>query len=99
MEFKNIVQKQKTVDNIILNAVQNVVSKRGDKGIDATLTQVQKTIYTNISKEDRKILPKSPSSLRIVLNRIINRLKVRGIRLNFTRTNSKRICTINNCRK
>lgn len=72
--------KTNTVDNDVLNSVLDLVSKvhlwRG------TMSDLGSSLKT-------KNLPKSPSALRTVINRIVNRLRTRGVSVKFGRTNDR----------
>lgn len=95
MEFKNTVEKQKIVDNTIINAIVGFVKTNGE--VSNNLTKIRSNLYRNIPASTRSILPKNAAALRVVLNRIFNRLKARGIRVNFNRS-EQRVCTINSYR-
>lgn len=95
MEFKNTVEKQKIIDNTIINAIVNLVKKNGE--VSNNLTKIRSNLYATIPVSIRSILPKNAAALRVVLNRIDNRLKVRSIRVNFNRS-EQRVCTINSYR-
>lgn len=75
-------------DNTVLTGTLSVISKRNDGIWTGTMTNLNLAIRKSIVGKDGGInnLPRSPSSLRVVLNRIVNRLRSRGVSVKFGRT-------------
>jgi hypothetical protein len=83
---KKIVRKnvaENTVENNILEGVLKVLDK--NKIWLGTMTDLSVELVKNLGK--KTTLPRSPSALRVVLNRVVNRLRNRGISIRFGRTN------------
>jgi hypothetical protein len=49
-----------------------------------TMTDLKSNLTKVLGK--KRDLPRSPSALRIVLNNVVNRLRVRGVSVRFSRT-------------
>ena len=78
---KKIVRK-----NMVENAVVYGVLKVLDSDINwiGTMTDLSDELVLNLNKQ--MPLPRSPSALRAVLNRVANRLRSRGVSVKFGRT-------------
>jgi len=70
------------VENTILQGVLKVLDT--NKVWTGTMTDLNNKLVRNLGK--KTTLPRSPSALRIVLNRVVNRLRNRGISVKFGRT-------------
>lgn len=81
--------KINNVDNLVLNGIITML-KSGPNTWIGTMTEVSNNIgpITSITmgKKAKKDLPGSPAALRVVLNRIAQRLRSRGIGVKFGRT-------------
>jgi hypothetical protein len=72
------------VNDLVVNGVLTVVSSR--ESWTGTMTQLGVAIRKVTDRSHRKMLPGSPSALRVVLNRVLNRLRTRKVRAIFGRT-------------
>jgi hypothetical protein len=82
---KNVRKNNKqNVENAILEGVLTVLDSRNNIWL-GTMTTLNKELVRSLGK--KTVLPRSPSALRIVLNRVANRLRVRGVSVKFGRTN------------
>ena len=82
--------KTNLVDNVVLEGiVKSVKDNTVTNQWRGTMTELDSTLVKTFDKNRAKInnLPGSPSALRVVLNRIANRLRTRGISVKFGRTN------------
>lgn len=70
------------INNTILDGVLNILDE--NKTWTGTMTDLQFELVEKLGK--KRALPRSPSALRIVLNRVVNRLRTRGISVKFGRT-------------
>lgn len=79
----------KNIDNLVLETVLNVVDSTSKGVWTGTMTNLSKSLvkFTALSKQERNSLPKSPSALRVVLNRVVNRLRARSVSVKFGRAN------------
>lgn len=80
--------KVKSVDDLVLENVLSVMDF--NNSWTGTMTELREQFIRLQTKRDVKklvkVLPKSPNSLRVVLNRITNRLRTRGLSVKFGRT-------------
>ena len=76
-----------SVDNVVLQGVVNTLENSGFHW-SGTMTELGSELDRtfNRSKGMRSRLPGSPSALRVVINRIANRLRSRGISVRFKRS-------------
>lgn len=74
-----------SVDDVVLNGVLAVLDRKQNKWV-GTMTEVGNAITDVVGKSVRKNLPGSPGALRVVLNRIVQRLRSRGVSVKFGRT-------------
>ena len=84
--------KTNLVDNVVLEGiVKSVKDNTATNQWRGTMTELDSTLVKTFDKNRAKInnLPGSPSALRVVLNRIANRLRTRGISVKFGRTNDR----------
>lgn len=82
--------KTNSVDNLVLESVLNAIEDAEHNKWQGTMTELRPTLISSgLSKSQRSNLPKSPSALRVVLNRIANRLRTRGVSVKFGRTNDR----------
>lgn len=72
------------VNDLVFNGVLSVVSTH--ESWTGTMTQLGNAIRKVTERSHRKMLPGSPSALRVVLNRVLNRLRSRKVRATFGRT-------------
>lgn len=78
--------KTVSVDNLILEGVLKVLDK-SDSSWVGTMTELNVALVKVLGKRQSNILPGSPSALRIVLNRVVNRLRTRKVSVKFARSN------------
>ena len=77
---KNVVN----IDDSIMTAIMTVVGN--GKTWSGTMTELGTVLGRVIGRKRSEILPGSPGALRVVLNRVVNRLRSRGISVRFART-------------
>lgn len=73
-----------TTNEVVIEGVLKVINNKNWTG---TMTELNSTLSKVLGRKQSQILPGSPSALRMVLNRVVNRLRVRGISVRFARTN------------
>ncbi len=79
-----------SVDDVVLSGVIAILnSKQNTNKWVGTMTDVSYAITSVMGKKVKKNLPGSPGALRIVLNRIVNRIRSRGISVKFGRTTDR----------
>ena len=80
MTKRNIIKDN---DNILLDAILEVLD-RSNLWV-GTMTNLRLDLLKSLNKRLCSTVPGSPGALRVVLNRIINRLRARGVSVKFTR--------------
>ena len=97
MANKNSIDvTQKSIDDMVLNSIINHLSTVSSEVV-TTVTQLGKVLRPTVSRSEQKNFPMQPVALRSVLNRITNRLRCRGITIQFSRStdsNRTRYCTL-----
>jgi len=71
-----------SVDDTIVNGVMSVMDNHEEW--TGTMTDLMSTLDETLNQGTT--LPGSPSALRVVLNRVVNRLRCRGVSVRFGRT-------------
>ena len=74
------------VNDIVLRSISSVVEKQTDGIWIGTMTELSTALNRVLSKKQRTMLPGSPGALRVVINRVVNRLRNSGIGVRFIRT-------------
>jgi hypothetical protein len=74
------------VNELVFTKMITIVSDQSGGKWSGTMTNLMTALNKVSSKRQREILPGSPSALRVVLNRVANRLRSRGIGVKFNRT-------------
>ena len=75
------------VDDVVLSGILDILNKNGE--FKGTMTSLSHKLEKRLTKNEILVLPKSPSALRIVVNRISNRLRNRRVKVNFKRSNNR----------
>jgi hypothetical protein len=78
--------KTVSVDDLVLEGVLKVLD-RSDSLWVGTMTELNAALVKVLGKRQVNVLPGSPSALRIVLNRVVNRLRTRKVSVKFARSN------------
>jgi hypothetical protein len=79
-------RRNATVDDIIFRGISSVVDGHTKDIWTGTMTELMAALNRVLSKNQRSTSPRSPAALRVVINRVINRLRNRGIGVKFGRT-------------
>jgi len=77
--------EENTVDNVVFNGVYSVVERQNDGVWKGTMSELTTALRRVLSQKQRTLLPGSPSALRVVINRVVNRIRNRGISVRFGR--------------
>jgi hypothetical protein len=77
---------QVNVDGVVLTGIQAVLVRSTNRNWSGTMTELNMALVRVLGRKRSQVLPGSPSALRVVVNRIVNRLRSRGISVRFTRT-------------
>jgi hypothetical protein len=78
------------INEIIFNGILSMLEKQSEYNWIGTMTNLSTDLNRILNKKQRALMPGSPSALRIVINKVINRLRNRGVSIKFGRTNSTR---------
>lgn len=73
------------VDDVVVNGVMSAVRK--GRSWVGTMTELSDVLASQVNPATADVLPGSTSALRVVLNRVVNRLRSRGVSVKFGRTN------------
>lgn len=75
------------VETVVLNGVASMMRsvKRG-RNWTGTMTELNSNLVSVLGRRTSRLLPGSPSALRVVLNRVVNRLRNNGVGVKFGRT-------------
>jgi hypothetical protein len=84
--LETVWPEETNIDEIVLSKVNTIVENQFGSRWTGTMTNLMTAINRVSSKRQRGILPGSPSALRVVINRVANRLRNRGIGVKFSRT-------------
>lgn len=77
---------QPSVNDAVLTGVLTVLDRSNVRSWSGTMTELQIALVKVLGKKRSTVLPGSPGALRTVVNRVVNRLRTRGISVRFTRT-------------
>jgi hypothetical protein len=77
---------QNNVDNVVLNGILAVIARNNTRVWSGTMTSLQSALVRVLGRRRSEVLPGSPGALRIVTNRVVNRLRNRRISVRFVRT-------------
>lgn len=75
-------------DDAVVYGVMEVLNQDGNEW-SGTMTDLNSRLSEVLDDEYAEMLPRSPSALRVVLNRVINRLRCRSIKMSFNRTSDR----------
>ena len=84
MKGNNKMTRNSKTNDMVIEGVLGVINGKNWSG---TMTQLNSSLSKVLGRTQSKALPGSPSALRMVLNRVVNRLRARGISVRFARTN------------
>lgn len=77
---------QISIDDVVLNSILTVVERHDSRVWLGTMTELNSALARVLGRRRSAVLPGSPGALRTVTNRVINRLRSRGISVRFVRT-------------
>ena len=72
-------------DDVVLGGILAVLSRSNVGSWSGTMTQLQTALVRVLGKKN-STLPGSPGALRVVINRVVNRLRSRSVSVRFFRT-------------
>jgi len=74
------------VNEIVYRGVVSIMKVQSGSRWTGTMTNLTTALNRVLSRRQRTLLPGSPGALRVVVNRVVNRLRNRGIGVRFGRT-------------
>lgn len=74
------------VNDVVFNSVLNFLDRQNVNVWTGTMTELSSGLIRVSGKKISSVLPGSPSALRVVLNRVVNRLRNRKVGVRFGRT-------------
>jgi hypothetical protein len=74
------------VDEAVMTGVLSIISGNNARTWTGTMTGLNSNLKKVLGRRQSQVLPGSPGALRIVLNRVVNRLRNRKISVRFART-------------
>lgn len=79
------------VNDEIMNSVLNLVNV--EKEWTGTMTDLATKIKNKVAKDVRSEFPKTARNLRVSLNKIVYRLRSRGVSVKFNKSHGTRLVT------
>jgi hypothetical protein len=88
MNNRNVasVSQEDNVSEIVFRGIMSMTESQSTSSWTGTMTRLTSALNRVLSKRQRTFLPGSPSALRLVINRVANRLRSRGVGVRFGRT-------------
>jgi len=74
------------VDDVIFRGINSIVGRQAEGTWIGTMSELNTALIRVLSRKQRTLLPGSPGALRVVINRVANRIRNRGIGVRFGRT-------------
>lgn len=74
------------IDEVVFRGITSVMERQSVSIWTGTMTNLTTALNRVLSRRQRTLLPGSPGALRVVINRVVNRLRNRGISVRFGRT-------------
>lgn len=74
------------VNEVVLNGVLKVVNNHNEDTWIGTMTELNSVLVRVLGRKAATVLPASPSALRVVLNRVVNKLRNRKVGVKFLRS-------------
>ncbi len=84
--LETVWPEETNVDEIVLSKIDTIVKNQSGSRWTGTMTNLTTALNRVLSRKQRTLLPGSPGALRVVINRVVNRLRNRGIGVRFGRT-------------
>ena len=74
------------INELVFRGIISVMEGQSGSTWTGTMTNLTTALNRVMSRRQRTLLPGSPGALRVVINRVVNRLRNRGIGVRFNRT-------------
>ena len=77
--------RKNSIDDIVLNGVLMVIERHNDDVWMGTMTELNSALVRVLGRRRSEVLPGSPGALRVVMDRVVNRLRNRSVSVRFGR--------------
>lgn len=74
------------VNEVMIRGIISVMRGQSGSIWTGTMTNLTTALNRVLSQRQRTIIPGSPGALRVAINRVVNRLRNRGVGVRFGRT-------------
>jgi len=81
--------KTNNVNEIVFRGVLSALERQNAEQWIGTMTDLGSEIRRTLTRKERQMLPGSPSALRVVMNRVVNRIRNRGVSVRFGRATNR----------
>ncbi len=85
---KTVSNKRQNIDNLLLSSILSLLNKNSLNSWQGTMTDLNSALVKML-KIKKTQLPGSPSSLRVALNRVVNRLRRKSVSIQFRRSSDR----------
>ena len=76
---------QITSEELVFRGIKTIVNEK--RSWTGTMTSLSIAIRKNkLTANEKRVMPKGPAALRVIVNRVVNRLRSRGVSVQFGRT-------------
>lgn len=79
------------INDAIMNSVLDLVNSQQEW--TGTMTDLAAKIKNKIPKDFKSEFPKTPQTLRVSVNKIVSRLRARGVSVKFNKSHGTRLAT------
>jgi hypothetical protein len=86
MTLNNRKSTSRNMDEVVVRGINTVVESYSANVWIGRMSDLTTALNKVLTKNERTLLPRSPSALRVVINRVVNRIRTRGIGVRFGRT-------------
>jgi hypothetical protein len=74
------------INDVVVRGIESIVERQTRGTWIGTMSGLNTALNRVLSQRQRTLLPGSPGALRVVINRVANRIRSRGIGVRFGRT-------------
>jgi hypothetical protein len=86
MAYNSKTDQRNNVEQVVLRGILSILADESVDNWTGTMTNLMTRLNRVLSRHQRTLIPVSPSALRMVVNRVTNRLRSRGISVRFGRS-------------
>lgn len=74
------------INDVVLRGISSIMGRQSVRTWIGTMTELTTALNKVLSRRQRTLLPGSPSALRMIIDRVANRLRNKGVGVRFGRT-------------